>query len=42
MTVISDPKTLYFPFGKPKNVDENLKHETEFITKNNETLAGNK
>ena len=26
----------------PKNVDENLKHEIDFIIKNNESLAENK
>ena len=29
-------------FGRPKYVDENLKHETEFITKSSEFLAENK
>ena len=42
MTVITDPKTLYFDFDWPKDVDENLKHETEFIIKSNEFLAENK
>ena len=40
--VIRDPKTFYFYFNWPKDVDENSKHETEFITKNNESLAENK
>ena len=28
MIVIRDPKTVYFYFDWPKDVDENLKHET--------------
>ena len=39
--VIRDPKT-YFNFDWPKDVDENLKHETEFIIKSNESLIENK
>ena len=39
--VIRDPKT-YFNFDWPKDVDENLKHETEFIIKSNESWAENK
>ena len=31
MIVIKDPKTFCFNFGRPKNVEENLKHETEFV-----------
>ena len=31
MIVIRDPKTLCFHFDWPKDVDENLKHEIEFI-----------
>ena len=42
MTVIRDPKTFCFNFDKPSNVDQNLKHEIEFITKSNEALAENK
>ena len=42
MIVIRDPKTFYFDFDWPKNVDENLKHEIEFIIKSNESLAENK
>ena len=42
MIMIRDPKTIYFDFHWPKNVDENLKHETEFIKKRNESLAENK
>ena len=33
MIMIRDPKTIYFDFHWPKNVDENLKHEIEFIKK---------
>ena len=33
---------FYFDFDWPKNVDENLKHESEFIIKSNESLAENK
>ena len=36
MIVIRDPKTFSFDFN------ENFKHESEFITKSNESLAGNK
>ena len=35
MIVIGDPKSFYFYFYWPKDVDENLKHEIEFIIKNN-------
>ena len=42
MIMIRDPKTIYFDFHWPKNVDENLKHEIEFIKKCNESLAENK
>ena len=42
MIVIRDPKTFYFDFDQPKDVTENLKHEIEFIIKNNESLAENK
>ena len=31
-----------FDFDWPKDVDENLKHEIEFIIKSNESLAENK
>ena len=40
--IIRDPKTFYFNFDPPKDVDENLKNEIEFITKNNESLTENK
>ena len=38
--VIRDLKT--FNFDWPKYVDKNLKHETEYIIKINESLAENK
>ena len=40
--VIRDPKIFYFDCDWSKDVDENLKHEIEFIIKNNESLAENK
>ena len=42
MIVMRDPKTFYFYFDWPKEVNENLKHEIEFIMKSNESLAENK
>ena len=42
MVVIRDPITLYFSFDWPKDFDENLKHEVEFMIKSNESLAENK
>ena len=42
MIAIRDPKTFYFDFDWPKDVDENLKHEIEFIMKSNESLVENK
>ena len=42
MIVIREPKTCYFDFDLPKDIDRNLKHEFEFITKHNESLAENK
>ena len=42
MNVIRDPKTFFFNFDWPKDVDENLKHEFEFTVKRNESLAENK
>ena len=39
MIVIRDPKAFCFNFDLPKDVDENLKCETGFITKSNECLA---
>ena len=42
MVVIRDPKKFCFNFDWPKNFDENLKYEPEFIIKSNEFLAKNK
>ena len=42
MIVTRKSKTFYFDFDWPKNVDENLKHEIEFLIKSNESLAENK
>ena len=42
MIVIRDLKTFYFYFDWQKNVNENLKHEIEFVIKINESLAVNK
>ena len=42
MVVIREPKTFYFYFHWPKDVDKNLKHEIEYIIKSNESLAENK
>ena len=42
MTVIRDPKTFSFNFDWSKYVDENQKHEIEFVIKSNESLAENK
>ena len=42
MLVIRDPKTFCFNFDWPKDADENLKHQIEFIIKSNESLAKNK
>ena len=42
MIVIRDPKTFYFDFDWPEDVDENLAHKIEFILKSNESLAENK
>ena len=39
MIVVRDPKTFRFNFDSPKDADENLKHEIEFIIKSNESLA---
>ena len=35
--VIRDSKTFSFNFDLPKDVDENLRRETEFIIKSNES-----
>ena len=42
MIVTQNPKIFYFNFDWPKDVDESLKHEIEFIINNNESLAENK
>ena len=42
MIVIRDPKTFCFNFEWSKDVDEDLKHEIEFIKKSNESLAESK
>ena len=42
MIVISNPITFRFNFDFPKDVDKNLKCETEFRIKSNESLAENK
>ena len=42
MIVIRDPETFSFNVDWPKDVDENMKHEIEFIIKSNESLAENK
>ena len=42
MIVIRDPKTFFFYFDWPKDVDKKLKHEIKFIIKSNESLAENK
>ena len=39
MIVIRYSKTFCFNFDFPKDFDKNLKHETEFIIKINESLA---
>ena len=41
MTVISDLETFCFNFDWPKEADQNLKHEIEFIIKNSEYLVEN-
>ena len=42
MIMIRDPKTFCFNFDCPKYVDENLKHEIEFILKSHKSSAENK
>ena len=42
MILIRDPKIFCFNFYWPEDVDDNLKHEIEFIIKSNESLAENK
>ena len=41
MIVRTDSKTFSFNSDYPKDVEENLKHEIEFIIKRNESLAEN-
>ena len=41
MIVVRDPKTFCFHFDFPKDIDEKLKCEIEFIIKSNESLAKN-
>ena len=42
MIAIRDTKIFRFNFDWPKDVDENLNHEIEFVIKGNESLAENK
>ena len=42
MVVIRETKSFCFDFDWPKDFYENLKHEFEFIIKNNKYLAENK
>ena len=42
MIVIRDPKTFCSNFDWLKYVDDNLKHEIQFIIKGNKSLAENK
>ena len=42
MIVTRDPKTFCFNFDWPKDVDENLKHESELKIKSNVSFAKNK
>ena len=42
MVVMREPRTFCFDFVLLKDVDRNLKHETEFMIKSNESLAENK
>ena len=42
MVVRREPRTFCFDFVLLKDVDRNLKHETEFMIKSNESLAENK
>ena len=41
MILIRGPKMFCFHLDQPKDVDDTLKHETEFIIKSNESLAEN-
>ena len=42
MIMIRDPNSFHFHFDWPKDVDENLKDEIEFIIKSNVFLADDK
>ena len=42
IVVKKDPKTFYFYFDWPKDVDENFKYKIEFVIKSDESLAENK
>ena len=42
MVVMREPRTFCFDFVLLKDVDRNLKHETEYMIKSNESLAENK
>ena len=42
MVVIREPRTCCFDFVLLKDVGRNLKHETEYMIKSNESLAENK
>ena len=39
MIVVRDTKTFHFDLDWPKDVDESLKHENEFIIKSNESFS---
>ena len=42
MIAIRDPKIFYFDLDCHKDLDKNLKHESEFIIKSNKSLAEHK
>ena len=42
MIVIRNLKTFYFDFDWLRDLDENFRHEIEFMIKSNESLAENK
>ena len=42
MVLLRKPKTFYFVFDLPKDVDNNLKYEIEFIIKHSESVAEHK
>ena len=39
--MLRDPKTCYFDFDWPIDVDNKLKHEIEFVIKSKESLGEN-